>query len=70
MMATVRDTVEEHKPAVLPTSTAWLFPEYRFETMDAEQQPMPDMLTPVEWPEVRRYCEAAATRLVRRLLGR
>ncbi len=37
---------------------------------DAEQQPMPDMLTPVEWSEVRRYCEAAATRLVRRLLGR
>ena len=36
---------------------------------DAESQPMPEMLTPVELPEVKRYCEDAAVRLVRRRLG-
>jgi hypothetical protein len=36
---------------------------------DAEQQPMPTMLAPVNWAEVRRYCEAAASRLARRLSG-
>jgi predicted nucleotidyltransferase component of viral defense system len=37
---------------------------------DAEPQPMPEMLTPVEWPEVKLYCADAAVRLVGRLLGR
>lgn len=37
---------------------------------DAEPQPMPEMLTPVEWPEVKRHCAAAAVRLIRRRLGR
>ncbi len=37
---------------------------------DAEPQPMPETLTPVEWSEVKRYCEDAAVRLVGRLLGR
>lgn len=36
---------------------------------DAEPQPMPRLLTPVEWPSVRTYCEAAARRLARRLSG-
>jgi predicted nucleotidyltransferase component of viral defense system len=36
---------------------------------DAEPQPMPRMLTPVEWADVRAYCEAAARRLVHRLSG-
>ncbi|HID63238.1 MAG TPA: hypothetical protein EYP49_10925 [Anaerolineae bacterium] len=78
-------------PHELPMSIAGLFPEYRFESMDAEThesviierilergtwfedaepQPMPEMLTPVEWSEVKRYCEDAAVRLVRRLLKR
>lgn len=37
---------------------------------DAEPQPMPEMLTPVEWSEVKRHCEDAAVRLVRRRLRR
>lgn len=37
---------------------------------DAEPQPMPETLTPVEWAEVKRYCEEAAVRLVRLRLGR
>lgn len=37
---------------------------------DAEQQPMPDMLKPVEWRDVQRYCEEAAANLVRRRLRR
>ncbi|MDY7075982.1 MAG: nucleotidyl transferase AbiEii/AbiGii toxin family protein [Chloroflexota bacterium] len=36
---------------------------------DAEPQPMPRLLTPVEWADVRAYCEAAARRLTRRLSG-
>ena len=36
---------------------------------DAEQQPMPRMLKPVRWADVRAYCEAAARRLARRLSG-
>jgi hypothetical protein len=34
---------------------------------DAEQQPMPTVLVPVNWAEVRGYCEAAARRLARQL---
>ena len=34
---------------------------------DAEQQPMPTMLVPVDWADVRDYCEAAARRLARQL---
>jgi predicted nucleotidyltransferase component of viral defense system len=36
---------------------------------DAEQQPMPRMLVPVQWQEVRTYCEDTAQRLGRRLSG-
>ena len=36
---------------------------------DAEPQPMPRLLTPVKWADVRAYCEAAARRLTRRLSG-
>ena len=36
---------------------------------DAEQQPMPRLLTLVRWPDVRVYCETAARRLARRLSG-
>ena len=36
---------------------------------DAEQQPMPRLLRPVNWPDVRSYCERAARRLARRLSG-
>jgi hypothetical protein len=36
---------------------------------DAEQQPMPRLLTRVRWSDVRAYCEAAACRLARRLSG-
>ena len=36
---------------------------------DAEQQPMPRMLMPVDWTDVRSYCETAALRLARRLSG-
>jgi predicted nucleotidyltransferase component of viral defense system len=36
---------------------------------DAELQPMPRLLKPVEWADVRAYCEAAAYRLTRRLSG-
>jgi hypothetical protein len=36
---------------------------------DAEQQPMPRLLTPVRWADVRAYCEAAAQRLARRMSG-
>ena len=36
---------------------------------DAEPQPMPRLLTPVQWADVRAYCEAAARRLARRLSG-
>jgi hypothetical protein len=36
---------------------------------DAEQQPMPRLLTPVRWADVRAYCEAAARRLARQLSG-
>jgi hypothetical protein len=33
---------------------------------DADQQPMPRMLAPVLWKDVRAYCEAAARELGRR----
>lgn len=36
---------------------------------DAEQQPMPQMLRPVHWADVRAYCEDTARRLTRRLSG-
>jgi predicted nucleotidyltransferase component of viral defense system len=36
---------------------------------DAEQQPMPRMLIPVTWEDVRIYCEDASRKLVRRLSG-
>lgn len=36
---------------------------------DAEQQPMPRLLEPVQWSDVRAYCEAATRRLARRLSG-
>lgn len=36
---------------------------------DAEPQPMPRLLIPVEWADIRAYCEAAARRLARRLSG-
>ena len=36
---------------------------------DAEQQPMPEMLHPVTWKEVRAYCERAAASLARKLSG-
>lgn len=36
---------------------------------DAEQQPMPRMLSKVVWSDVRGYCEAAARWLARRLSG-
>lgn len=36
---------------------------------DAEQQPMPSLLKPAQWADVRAYCEAAARRLARRLSG-
>ena len=36
---------------------------------DAEPQPMPRLLTSVEWADVRAYCEAAARRLARHLSG-
>ena len=36
---------------------------------DAEPQPMPRLLQPVEWADVRAYCETAARRLARRLSG-
>ena len=36
---------------------------------DAEPQPMPKLLQPVEWADVRAYCEAAVRRLARGLSG-
>jgi hypothetical protein len=36
---------------------------------EAEQQPMPTMLVPINWVDVRAYCEAAASRLARQLSG-
>lgn len=36
---------------------------------DAERQPMPAMLRPVRWENVRAYCEGAAKRLARRASG-
>jgi predicted nucleotidyltransferase component of viral defense system len=36
---------------------------------DAEQQPMPRMLIPVAWEDVRIYCEDASRKLARRLSG-
>ncbi len=36
---------------------------------DAEKQPMPDMLKPVQWADVKNYCEASALEFTRRLSG-
>jgi hypothetical protein len=36
---------------------------------DAEQQPMPKLLVPVQWDQVRAYCKAAARHLARRMSG-
>ena len=36
---------------------------------DAEAQPMPRMLIPIQWSEVRLYCEEGARKLTRRLSG-
>lgn len=36
---------------------------------DAEQQPMPRMLIPVVWGDVRKYCEEASRNLTRHLSG-
>ncbi len=36
---------------------------------DAEQQPMPRLLRPVQWAEVRAYCETAARTLARSSCG-
>ena len=54
----------EDRPSFLPIAARALA---YFE--DAEPQPMPRLLTPVEWADVRAYCEAAARRLTRRLSG-
>ena len=54
----------EDRPSFLPIAARALA---YFE--DAEPQPMPRLLTPVKWADVRAYCEAAARRLTRRLSG-
>jgi len=54
----------EDRPSFLPIAARALA---YFE--DAESQPMPRLLTPVEWADVRAYCEAAARQLTRRLSG-
>jgi len=36
---------------------------------DAESQSIPGLLKPVEWADVRAYCESAARHLARRLSG-
>lgn len=36
---------------------------------DAEQQPMPKVLVPVKWKDVRAYCEEASRNMARRLSG-
>jgi hypothetical protein len=36
---------------------------------DAETQPIPRMLIPIRWEDVRTYCEAAARKLTRRMSG-
>jgi hypothetical protein len=36
---------------------------------DAEQQPMPRMLIPAAWKDIRIYCEEASRKLTRRLSG-
>ena len=36
---------------------------------DAEQQPMPKMLVPVRWKDVRAYCEEVSRNMTRRLSG-
>ena len=36
---------------------------------DAEQQPMPKVLVPVRWKDVRAYCEEASRNMTRRLSG-
>ena len=54
----------EDRPSFLPIAARALA---YFE--DAEPQPMPRLLTPVKWVDVRAYCEAAARRLTRRLSG-
>lgn len=36
---------------------------------DAEQQPMPRMLVPVAWKDVRNYCEEASRKLTRHISG-
>jgi len=37
--------------------------------VDAEQQPIPRMIKPVRWENVRSYCESASRNLARRLSG-
>jgi len=54
----------EDRPSFLPIAARALV---YFE--DAEPQPVPRLLTPVEWADVRAYCEGAARRLTRRLSG-
>jgi len=54
----------EDRPGFLPIAARALA---YFE--DAEPQPMPRLLTPVKWADVRAYCEAAARQLARRLSG-
>ena len=54
----------EDRPSFLPIAARALA---YFE--DAEPQPMPRLLMPVKWVDVRAYCEAAARRLTRRLSG-
>lgn len=36
---------------------------------DAEQQPMPQMYQQIHWADVKAYCQAAARKLARRLVG-
>ena len=36
---------------------------------DAEQKPMPTLVWPVRWADVREYCEASVHRLARQLSG-
>jgi hypothetical protein len=52
------------RPSFLPVATRALV---YFD--DAERQPMPVMLKPVQWKDVRAYCEGVAKRLTRRLSG-
>ena len=62
-----RYVIGRPNPSGSPVLSGWWYRSCLVYFEDAEADPMPDMLKPVPWPDVRRFFEQEAQDLFRRL---